>query len=276
MAPMGKEGASNYEGKWALVTGAGRKGRVGETIAKRLAAKGANIYLHYRPGGDAEAVEVKRGVEEAGAAFRIEVVLVAADLTQESDITRTFTNIRPDIVIHNAAVFEPARVAPDASLEDAVAEHTRVFEKNINANLYAVQVSTEAAIHEMRKQKRTGTFVFVGDAFIEHGGVYGDGLAAYTASKAAVEKLVAYFQTNYGAAGFRFFAVLNGPIEPPPSAPEESVEEIADELPVPEEEKDPWLGADRVADAIIAGIDGKLTGVIDADGGRRWTTAREH
>lgn len=264
----------SYEGKWTLVTGAGRRGRVGADIARHFAEKGSDILLHFRSDQE-EAVAVKEEIEK-GVAGR-SVQLISGDLTNRDDVAKLFTRITPDIVIHNAAIFEPATLDASHSLTQRLEEVERAFTTNLDANLKAAHLVTEAAIHQLRKRKKTGVIVFVGDAFIEKGGTYPENLAAYTASKAPLTALVRHYAHAYGKEGLRFIAVLNGPIEPPRSAPREAVEKIASEIPLPKEKLNPWIGGAAVAQAIDALIQSGINGEgVAVDGGRSWTTSKEH
>ena len=81
-----------------------------------------------------------------------------------------------------------------------------------------------------------------------------------------------------GRAGFRFLAVLNGPIEPPQTAPAEAVERIRSEINLPTDSLKPWIGGDAVAEVIdllfqSPAVNGAS---IAVDGGRAWRVSREH
>lgn len=247
-----------FTNKWALVTGAGRKGRVGAKIAERLAAEGTNIYLQHRVGGESEAEAVARDVEAAGAKFNVQVVLIPADLTREEDIIKSLNAMdpAPQIVINNAAVFEPAHTPAGADVATVVRSESETFEKNIGINLKSVLVTTQAAIAKLKLAGKKGTFVFIGDAFLAAGGTYGNNLAAYAASKIALEAMMRELVREHGAAGFKFLLILNGPIEPPPGAPAETVDAISSQIPAPRNELagHGWVGTDKVANAVVSGI----------------------
>ncbi|MEK7063804.1 MAG: SDR family oxidoreductase [Patescibacteria group bacterium] len=270
--------AYEYIGKWALVTGAGRPGRIGAAIAMELASKGANILLQHRAGGEADAELVRKDVEAAGAEFGVKVVLVAADLTEKADLHTLFGAHAPSIVVHNAAVFEPARVAEGATPEEELDAHELAFDLNMDINMKAVYLTTIRAIRALKDRGMTGTFVFIGDAFISNGGIYDENLGGYVLSKAGAEYLAQFFAANFGKLGFRFNVVLNGPIEPPPSAPKDTVDKIKKEINVPEEKLDPWIGAKAVAETVVSVIGSEhINGAtIPVDGARRWKTAKEH
>lgn len=261
---------------WTLVTGAGREGRIGAKIAERFAGRGSNIYLHYRSNPE-EAERVKQNVQRAGSK-KTRVELVSGELSNLKDVAALFENISPDIVILNAAIFKPSDTHEDGSLLTHLERHENAFESNVRANAKAALLVTEAALFKAQKEKKKTIVVFVGDAFIDKGGVYPENLEAYTVSKAYIPSLVRQYAQNYGKKGFRFLAILNGPIEPPPTAPKESVEKMREEIALPDTDLDPWIGGEKVAEAIDYLLQSKAVNgaAVAVDGGRSWTTHKEH
>ena len=266
-----------FKGLWFLVTGSGREGRVGANIACHMAGLGANVYLHYRS-DLSEAERVNKDVLKAGKKHGVKVKLVSGDLSKESDVSLLFGDISPDVVIHNAAVFEPVSMPKNPILFERLNAEAKAFDRNLSANAKAVVLVTEAALHRMRGDGKTGTIVFVGDAFIHGGGVYPRGLVAYTISKAHISAIVRQYAVLEGKAGFRFFAILNGPIEPPPTASAEAIGKIRDEINLPKVNLKPWIGGDAVAKAISLILQaGAVNGAcITVDGGRAWRVTEEH
>lgn len=256
-----------YKGKLTLVTGAGRKGRVGAHIARYFALQGSDVLLHYRSDAD-EARAVKDAIErEAG----VEVALAEAELSAVADVRALFAGRVPDIVINNAATFKPTG---STDLTDARA----ALEHNVAANLTAPFLVAWEATQRMLAERKAGVIVFVGDAFIENGGVYPEGLEAYTASKAWIPPVVVQLAAAHGRKGLRFLGILNGPVEPPPSASPHAIEAIAAEINLPPEKLAPWIGGERVAEAIhcliqASGVNGTTLAV---EGGRAWRAPSEH
>ncbi len=241
--------------KQVLITGAGK--RVGADIARYFAEHGFDILLHYHSSREA-ALELKDEIESSG---NTAVTLVTGDLSKENDVAAIFSEHSPDVVINNAGRFE-----------------TDDLNANIDANVRAVYLVNRMAIDRMRKDAKRGTIFVVGDAFIESGGVYSEHLDGYTMSKGWIPHLVSQLAAAYGKHGIRVLGILNGPIEPPPSASEEAIAAIQKEINLPESELDPWIGGTKVGEAmyhlfLAKAINGEC---IRVDGGRRWQTAKEH
>ena len=93
-------------GKWALITGAGR--RVGAAIARTLHGEGAGVAIHYRnSGSDAEAL-----AQELNEKRRNSAVTVQADLLDTRSLGTLVDRVvahagRLDILVNNASSFHP-------------------------------------------------------------------------------------------------------------------------------------------------------------------------
>ncbi len=102
--------ASPLAGKWALVTGAGR--RVGAAIARTLHEQGAGVAIHYR-GSAADAAALAAGLNgtRPGSALTIQ-----ADLHDTSKLGNLVAAVirhagRLDILVNNASSFYPTPLA---------------------------------------------------------------------------------------------------------------------------------------------------------------------
>jgi 3-hydroxybutyrate dehydrogenase len=107
------------KGKWALVTGA--TAGLGFAVAESLAGVGANIVLH-------DLVEPKETGERLRERFGVEVVSVAADLSQRTSIEAMMADLfgrldAIDILVNNAVVrhFAPVEEFAPEHWEEALA-----------------------------------------------------------------------------------------------------------------------------------------------------------
>ncbi|MCE9644013.1 SDR family oxidoreductase [Candidatus Parcubacteria bacterium] len=258
--------------KWALVTGGAK--RIGAEIVLSLAREGYNIYLHFNS-SKKEAEETKKKAESKGA----EVILVSGNLSDKKIVEKIFKNISPDVVVHNAATFRVSKPQKD-SLSGILKAEEVAFNENMGANALAPLLVTKAALYRMRQEKKGGTFVFIGDACIHGSGdAYTSDKDAYLMSKAFVPFLSKHRAQEFGKEGFFFYSLLNGPIEPPPSAPLTTVEGVARDLNVPQGALRPWLGGSEVAKAVslLLKMSPGVNGVsIPIDGARGQVTPSEH
>ena len=102
------------KGKWALVTGA--TAGLGLAVAESLAGAGANIVLH-------DLVEPKQTRDRLRARFGVEVVSIAADLSQRASIEAMMADLLGrldaiDILVNNAVVrhFAPVEALPAGTM----------------------------------------------------------------------------------------------------------------------------------------------------------------
>jgi 3-hydroxybutyrate dehydrogenase len=107
------------KGKWALVTGAAAG--LGLAVAESLAGAGANIVLH-------DLVEPKKAGERLRERFDIDVLSVAADLSQRASIEAMMAGLlgsldAVDILVNNAVVrhFAPVEAFAPERWEEALA-----------------------------------------------------------------------------------------------------------------------------------------------------------
>jgi len=102
--------ASSLAGKWALITGAGR--RVGAAIASALHAEGANVAIHYRgSAADASGLAGKLNAARPGSALTVQ-----ADLHDTGKLGALVTDVvrqtgRLDVLVNNASSFYPTPLA---------------------------------------------------------------------------------------------------------------------------------------------------------------------
>ena len=122
-------------GKWALITGAGR--RVGAAIARSLHGQGAVVGIHYRgSAAAAEALAIELNGARANSALTIQ-----ADLLETSRLGMLVDKViahagRLDILVNNASSFYPT---PLAGITEQ--QWTDLLGTNLKAPLFLAQAA---------------------------------------------------------------------------------------------------------------------------------------
>jgi NAD(P)-dependent dehydrogenase (short-subunit alcohol dehydrogenase family) len=178
-------------GKTALVTGS--TSGIGRAVAERLAQDGAEVIVSGRD--PQRGQEVVAAIEAAGGTARF----VEADLTRLADVEHLAEAVGDvDVLVNNAGAF-PAGPTADFG------EHAfdLVFDVNVKAPFFLT-----AALAPKMASNGGGSIINISSMAANIGIA---GLAAYGASKAAIELLTRAWTGEYASQGVRVNAVAPGP-----------------------------------------------------------------
>jgi len=193
--------SNNHEkklaGKVALVTGGSRG--IGAAIARRLAADGAKVGITYTKGADAAAAVVQEIERAGGNALAIQADATDAGAVKAAVEKTVATFGRLDILVNNAGT-----AIPKPFEEATLAELDLV----IDINFRGVLIATQAALKHLPDG---GRIISIGSCVGER--TMTPGLAAYSATKAAVKLFTQGLAREVGARGITVNNVQPGPID---------------------------------------------------------------
>jgi 3-oxoacyl-[acyl-carrier protein] reductase len=182
------------DGKGAVVTGGSRG--IGRAIVERLAADGARVVFNYAR-SSREAATVEQAVHEAGGtAHAVQIDLAEHGAVEELMQVAAERLDGLDIVVNNAALDTPP--TPIAETDD------ELWEQVLGVNLGSAFRTTRYAARHMRDGGRIvniSTLNTVRPA---------PGIAAYAASKGAIEQLTKIAAVELGGRGISVNAVCPG------------------------------------------------------------------
>jgi pteridine reductase len=238
----------------ALVTGAGAP-RVGNGVARELAARGYRVALHANRSLDAAQATAEE-LRQQGC----EAIAVRAEMTDEASLTTMIGEVhsrfgRIDALVNSAAIWSPI------SLKDVTAADVR---RNFEVNTLGTFVCCQQVGLLMAQQATGGAIVNFGDwapvrPYVDY--------AAYFPSKGAIPTLTRSLAVELAAMNrrIRVNAVLPGPVLLAADAPDEKRDEAMESTLLKR------VGTPRhVADAVILLLENDfITGVcLPVDGGR--------
>jgi 3-oxoacyl-[acyl-carrier protein] reductase len=188
---------TTLSGKTALVTGASRG--IGRSSALALARAGAQVLVHYGQ-GKAKAQLVAEEIRKAGGrAETIAADLAVADgASKLAQQVRAIVGDRLDILVANAGISKAATIE-DTTVED----FDRLFAVNVRAPFFLVQ--------QLLPIMCKGSNVILLSSLAARASV--GTLAAYAATKGAVDTLVKHFAAALGPRGIRVNAVAPGVVQ---------------------------------------------------------------
>lgn len=180
--------------KVALVTGASRG--IGAAIAKRLAADGAEVILHYGSGKQEAAAVAAEITQQGGKA-----TIAGADLSAKdgpAKLAAAIAHPHIDILVNNAGV------APFANIEDTTEE---AYDTLSNVNMRSLFFVTK---HMLPKLKDGGRIINVSSAVAR---TAFPGIPAYSATKGFVDVLTLQLAAHLGPRQITVNAVAPGAID---------------------------------------------------------------
>jgi 3-oxoacyl-[acyl-carrier protein] reductase len=165
------EQSTSLAGKIALVTGSSQG--IGRATAERLALAGADIVINYRSSAGA-AEEAKASIQALGR----RCITVQADVSQEEDVTRLFTEANAQLGPVSILVNNAGTTRDKLILQMSLADFEYVMQTNLNSAF----LCTKAALRGMMKA-RWGRIINVSSV----AGLLGNaGQANYGASKSGL------------------------------------------------------------------------------------------
>lgn len=179
---------SSFNGKSALVLGGSRG--IGAAIVRRFATDGAKVVFTYLSShDDAQALAAETG----SRAMR-------ADSGDRDSLIALIASLGPlDVLVVNSGILgagDPLDMPPD--------DIDRLFRINIHAPYHA-------AVSAARTMPDNGRIIFIGSANADRMPM--TGLAAYSASKAALKGMVKGLARDFGARGITVNIVQPGPTD---------------------------------------------------------------
>lgn len=198
------------KGRVALITGGGRH-RVGNAVARALAARGFSIALNYNRSAE-EARDTVVSLKEQGVAAQA----FQADVAVEADVERLLRETtacfgRLDVLVTAAAIWEPK------ALEEVTAEDVR---RHFEVNALGTFLCARRAGLIMVGQPEGGAIVTLGDWAIAR--PY-PGYSAYFPSKGAIPAITRSLAVELASRNpaVRVNCILPGPVMLPPDLPSE-------------------------------------------------------
>jgi len=184
--------APRFDGQRVVVTGVGRAGQVGESVARDFAQRGASVAIVDMNGALAE----ERAVALRAEGF--DVTAFSGDLNDDAATTELFRQIAATA---DGKVHALANVAGGFAMSGPLGESDpAVFQRQLMINLGSAYGATRAAIPFLRAAR--GAVVFMASAAVLPGGSSA-GISAYAAAKAGVLAIMHAVAQEEAANGVR-------------------------------------------------------------------------
>jgi 3-oxoacyl-[acyl-carrier protein] reductase len=208
---------TGFDGKVAVVTGAGRMRSIGRPIAVELARAGCDVVLTGtgRPPErypDDEKAAGWRDIESVADEIRAlgrRVLAVVSDVADATAVDMLVKRVvdelgRVDIIVNNAGAARGADRVPVVDLDVDVWHHV------IDVNLHGTFYMSRAFGRRLLEQGDGGSIVNISSIA---GKLLAANTAAYSASKAAIHALTCAMATEMGPSGVRVNAICPGIVD---------------------------------------------------------------
>jgi NAD(P)-dependent dehydrogenase (short-subunit alcohol dehydrogenase family) len=212
-----------FDGKVVMVTGA--TGNLGQVVARQFAAQGAKLVLVARSADDLKALADE---------LNVETMTEAADLGDPSSVDALVGRVEQrfggiDVLAHTVGGYAAGKPVHETSID--------VLEKVINLNVRPVFVTCGRVAKSMVDRGQGGKIVVV----LARSALKGSAKnGAYTASKAAAQRLVESMALELRDLNINVNAVLPSTIDTPQNRTE-----------MPNADPAKWVTADDLADVIL-------------------------
>ena len=242
----------DLEHRVVLITG---PRRIGAEVAKRVAARGADVALSYNQ-SRSEAETAAAGIRATGR----RAVCIQADLSQgpacQQLVDETVRQLgRLDVLVNMASLYA---ATPFDELTEAI------WDRGLAVDLKAAFLCSRAAVPHMR-EAGGGRIINVADWLPASGRARYKGFLPYYVAKSGVIALTEALALEVAGDGILVNAVAPGPILAPPDTDAEEVKAVEQATPLGR-----WGGEAEIVKAVLFLVDTDfVTGeVIRVDGGR--------
>ena len=236
----------NLQDKNIILTGAKR---IGKTVAKELAKKGANLAIIYNS-SKSEAQEVVEDCRGTG----VKVEIFQANLSNEADIKRVVGEVAEKFglihgLVHMAAPY------PKSPLGEITMENFDEIMRSIAGS--AILLGQEVGL-----KMNEGKLVFFSDWSVLRNPF--KNYLVYNAAKASIDSITKNLAVEL-APKVSVNAIAPGPILKPPDLTDAEDSEVMSKTPLGR-----WGGAEEIAKAVLYLFDSDFTTgvVLSVDGGR--------